>query len=432
MLDIIDPDEIQADDPKDKKSAASTGQASSFSGIPDPDSIQVDLPSPEDTQEKPGYIRSMYNLSRRIFAMAGLGSPNDVREVNKMMQKNIEFSPENAMIGEQVTNDLKNFFSKVSVKGTKDALHSLGSTIANDPVGTIASLPMGIVHMVVTNPTNVLLGADATQNQLQQQSTEDGAREVKDLLGTAAGVLVGAGASKLLGEATLARTAAGYGMDRATAKAALAGDLAPAVASADSRTLVNATQQGPPTRSGRSGGVSLTVHWKAQHSVLVQSAVADAGKEDVAAQMLLNGVVFAPLGAATEFMRLKAGDPTEALLHSVAKDVAYTRQIQASLNRSLDEALNTATGVLESDNIITGIARGNLKTNPKAITILRNVEPSRLTEKFSDDLEVSLHARENGNSDVMIISKQNEIFAGREDSTRPTWKACWQKERCQR
>jgi hypothetical protein len=68
--------------------------------------------------------------------------------------------------------------------------------------------------------------------------------------------------------------------------------------------------------------------------------------------------------------------------------------------------------VLESDNLLSGIARGNLKTNPKAITILRDVDTSRLTD-FPPDLEYTIHRRADGKADVMIVNKQNEIFEGR-------------------
>jgi hypothetical protein len=308
------------------------GEQSSQSSLPDLfPSTEVKAQPPEPA----GYFSSMVNISRRIFALAGIGTPNDINEVRNMVQKNMEFSPQNAEIGTKVVDDLQNFFAKTTWKGTGDKLHSMLSGVAKDPVGTVGGLPMGIVHMVVTNPTNVLLGADATQNQLQQQSTEDGAREVKDLLGTAAGVLVGAGASKLLGEATLARTAAGYGMDRATAKAALAGDLAPAVASADTRSLVTGLQQGTGSTLGKIGRRIVDGTLEGAAFGATQSAVANAGKDDVAAQMLMQGVMFAPLGAAVEFMKFKASDPLETALHSAAKDVAYTRQIQASMSRSM-------------------------------------------------------------------------------------------------
>lgn len=411
------PDEVNESVP------LSGGQVSSFN-IPHPD--EVNIPDPSDVEERPGPIKSMYNLGRRVAAIAGFGSAQDRLDVIKAIKKNTEASPENAMVGDKVIDDFKNFFSNVTWKGTRDALKGAASQVVDDPVGMITSLPMGLIHMFVANPLNVVTGSDVTQNELVQQSTEQGADEIKSLLGTAAGVLVGGAASKALSEVALSRTAASFGMDRTIAKAALSGNIEPALAGADTRAMVAGIQR-TPSALGAIGKRIVDGTLEGAAFGASQSAVASAGKEDLAAQVILNGVVFAPIGAATEFMRLKAVDPVESVIRSAAKDVAYTRQVQASVDRSFDEALNTAAGVLESDNIIAGIARGNLKTNPKAVTVLRGVEPSRLT-KFPDDLEVTTRPREDGLVDVLITNAKNEVFAGREIPQNPRGKLVERKK----
>lgn len=367
------------------------------------------LPTLDDYEEKkpPGFFASTYNIGKHIFELAGIGDPEKVQAtrgiVAQRMGEGVDFE---SQVGNKVVSDISNMFSNVTWDSTKRTLGGVKDEFLDNPIGftgkTLVGIPLGLLNMVAT-PLKYQLGVDFTQDEARLNSVEEQAKLFKETLGTAAGLLLTKGVGRMTGAIRGAALSAETGGASTAELLAISeragqGELG--------RKLVD------HTLSGVAFGSS-------------QAAIANAGQDDVAAQIALQGIAFAPIGAAVGLFSdaiHPSVDPITAR-RLQAGDVAKTRQLQLLNEKSLDEVVNNVAATVQSDNILEAVARGNLKTNPDAINIIRGVTKEDIGTMNPEGLLTSVYKRSDGLNDVMIIDKANTIFKGRELVSDPIGKA---------
>lgn len=394
-------------------------QQSAVGAIPFPPS----MPEVSAPKEAPGFFKSLSNLHTRLFNMMGIGDEKDVRSTYEAMGSFINDEPKRKAIGEQVVNDISNMFSKASLESTVSGIVDATTGIVKHPVNTVAGLPLGLLSMV-TNPLKVLSGVDVTASDVVGLSQEEHAHQVKELIGNMAGVLVSGGVSKLAEAGFMGKAGAELGISGGAAEQAVA-NAGKGVSNADifsavrTKDLVKGAASEPVIGNL---GRNIISHVASGGAFGATSAsFAGANEEDVIASAVMAAVAFAPLGAATGLLAgVKAGSLGKPeLLRLAASDVALTRQVQATLDKSLDEIIANASAVAVSDNVLEAIIRGKIKTDPSAITVLRDIPQRHLEEMNKEGLVISTYDRGNGRMDVIAFPKENELFPGREIVSKP-------------
>lgn len=153
----------------------------------------------------------------------------------------------------------------------------------------------------------------------------------------------------------------------------------------------------------------------------VYAGISTLGKDDALDQILINGVMFAPLGAGLELMKLgkerlhpgspTVRDPASQKIVQHAADVMHTRQVQITEKDSFGGVVFKLDALKNADNIAQAIVQGNLRAYPDKPVVVPGISRDQLGRVISSlaggETKIAPHfyERPDGLFDMMVTSE---------------------------
>lgn len=323
-------------------------------------------PKPESAWER---LSKVSNNLRKLYHLGQLDNPSPealasqaeyIKARDNVDDANDEFAAAKAAI------DLRDIFKKFAANPSK-SFKEIGegvSQMASEPSSLITGIAEGFMRM----PLSFVEGATGVSFQgenLEAMTPEQRAGSIKETVGNIVGLATGGVANKA--------------METAFVKAGQVG-LASAMAAEHTTQGIAAFQRGVVkgalARKVSTGLVEGTAFGSAQ------SAVMYANDEQQLSQMLLNGVVFAPLGVVTELtIGRKQIDKAGAKLLYDANGVFQARQMQFTMDQSLLDITEKVEILKTADDIADALVKEQIKLNDNGVVHVTGIkEPAKLIE----------------------------------------------------
>jgi hypothetical protein len=126
-----------------------------------------------------------------------------------------------------------------------------------------------------------------------------------------------------------------------------------------------------------------------------------------AVSALATGVLFAPIGVATGFMRSRGKIAKSQVVGTEAHDVAMMRQLRYAQDKSIKELENNAKALISADDIASAVILGKVATRPDAIGVINNVTS---TDAFPlTKVSTISYKRTDGKLDVLFAGPERSL-----------------------
>lgn len=309
-------------------------------------------------EEEPGTLTKSYRYIANLFKAAALSemySGGGGVGTALTMRRDMDDLIENPLTPEEYQQALANYQAQPSsVDINKDKIIRFFTTRPNNPLPKImetlsqikenpgdfaASLPAGIAEMVF-RPLEIGFNADVTADGVTPYTPEQRADAIRNTIGDVVMIAATGGTTALARKKLLGGALTSAEIAEANALKAIA--------------TSNPTKLGTLART-----ITADVTGGAVGGI-VQSGIQSAGDPDIIADMLINGVLMAPVGIAFDAVRGNYGPkalraPIERA--RLAGELYNLHQIQALTNKSLPEFIGTLENLKSADNVADVIIR---------------------------------------------------------------------------
>lgn len=275
-------------------------------------------------------------------------------------------------------HDIQNFFSKMTTEGLSKKIGEVFDAVKSDPKGALMGIPAGIAQMGMA-PLEMGAGVSLTEEDIRPLTPIERASRIKETAAIAVSTGIGLGAR--------VATRSALGISRATVL----------------------------SRPGRMGRNALTGLAEGSVGGSVYGAIANANEEDQLAEILINGVIFAPLGAAIEaiggeisYSRQKRKELRDMTwkpdVDPSASFIQNTRKVQFDENQTLGQVAEAVDALATEDDIAVAAVRVKMVEGNTWGTIVAGVKDRAALYKFA------------GEHGFDVISHGNDVLVLRPDT----------------
>lgn len=290
-------------------------------------------------------------------------------------------------------SDFGNVFGKMfgnvkdQLKMVLDSPGTAGAQIAHDLPGFLGGIAKAFVTPI-GDLAELQTGVQLSGDDVRALTPEEKANRIKNVVATGAMLAVGAGLAKGLGASSVAlRASLADGEAASVGTAALTDASRLTAKGAVARELLNKT-----IVAGGSGAAYGLVRY--------------ANESDQLSQTLINGVIFAPLGAAHELLTGRSGIRERMSTARTAGEIAQLRQVQDVLGNSFQGVVNNVESLASADNLAEAVLTGRLKTSGQDIIHIPGVsseQANRLAINPPEGFSVAQHLDPNGDTGNLLV-----------------------------